>query len=239
MLQPHQLAGRALERAVRRIPIRPLDQHDFALDPSVDGGRRDCRRRGVAGQVETSDDAGLRRGGRVSCRVLHVKRVEHAVLRVVGIEDEVGETGGEVALEGELREQARPSAAAVEIQVGREGLRLLVEDVERPVEIVDEEAAAARLVAQEVDARELRARVVVRVVGGDRQRGIVLQLQRQPRRRAAAAAKGRTTARASKQRCRSEGRGRSSLLLTAPLADALVDPLAGSDRRSAGGSCPA
>ena len=88
-----------------------------------------------------------------------MKRVEHAVARVVGIEDEVDQAGGEVALEGELREQARPSAGAVEIEVRRELLRLLVEDVERTVEVVDEEAPAAGLVAHEVDARELRARV--------------------------------------------------------------------------------
>ena len=48
-------------------------------------------------------------------------------------------------------EQARPSGESVEIEIGRELLRLLVEDVERPVEIVDEEAPAARLVAQEID----------------------------------------------------------------------------------------
>ena len=135
MLQAQQLARGALERAVRRIAVLPLDQHDFAVDPSIDGGRRDCRRRGVAGQVETGDDAGFRRGGRVSGRLFHVERVEDAVLRVVGIEDEVGETGGEIELEGEFREQAGPSAATVEIQVGREGLRLLVEDVERPVTV--------------------------------------------------------------------------------------------------------
>ena len=46
-------------------------------------------------------------------------------------------------------------AEAVEIQIRRELFRLLVEDVERPVEIVDEESTAARLVAQEVHAREL------------------------------------------------------------------------------------
>ena len=50
-------------------------------------------------------------------RVFHVERVENAVLRVVGVEDEAGETGGEVGFEGELREQAWASAAAVEIQI--------------------------------------------------------------------------------------------------------------------------
>ena len=73
-------------------------------------------------------------------------------------------------------------AGAVEVEVLRERLRLLVENVERPVEVVHEEPAAARLVAQVVDPRELRARVVVGVVRRDRQRGVVLQLQRQPRR---------------------------------------------------------
>jgi hypothetical protein len=39
-------------------------------------------------------------------------------------------------------------ASCVEVQVGRELFRLLVEDVERSVEVVDEEAAPARLVAK-------------------------------------------------------------------------------------------
>ena len=110
-----------------------LWRRDFAIDPSVDGRRRDGRRRGVAGQVQTRDDARLRGGGGVGGRVFQVERVKHAVPRVIGIEDKAGETGGEVELEGEFRDQPGASAAAVEIQITGEGLLLLVEDVERPV----------------------------------------------------------------------------------------------------------
>ena len=107
-------------------------------------------------------------------------RVEDAVARVVGIELEVGEAGGEVALEGELREQARPPAEPVEVQVDRELLRLLVEDVERAVEIVDEEAPAARLFAHEVDSGQLPHRVLAVELTGDRQLRVVLHLEAQP-----------------------------------------------------------
>ena len=77
--------------------------------------------------------------------------------------------------------QARPAGETVEVEILRERFRLLVEDVQRPVEVVDEEAAAARFVPQVIDSSQLRARVRVRVVGRDRQRGIVLELQHQPR----------------------------------------------------------
>ena len=145
--------------------------------PGVDR-RHGRRRRRVAGQVEAGHDAGLRLGGRVDRRVFHVDRVEDAVARVVGIEDDVDEPGREVALEGQLREQAGAPVGAVEIEISRERLGLLVEDVERPVQVVDEEAAAARLVAQEVDAGQLAARVLAVEVTGDRQLRVVGELQR-------------------------------------------------------------
>ena len=77
----------------------------------------------------------------------------------------------------------RPGRAAetIEVEILRERFRLLVEDVERSVEIVDEETAAARFIPQVVDAGELCACVLVRVVRRDRQRGVVLEFQRQPR----------------------------------------------------------
>ena len=58
----------------------------------------------------------------------------------------------------------RPGRAGepVEVEILRERLRLLVEDVQRPVEIVDEEAPAAGFVAQIVDPGELRPRVLRR-----------------------------------------------------------------------------
>src|SRR5207253_1379718 len=110
-------------------------------------------------------------------RVLHVDRVEDAVLRVVRIEDDVDQAGGEVALEGEALEQAGPSTDAVEIKVGAEAPGLLVEDVERSVQIVDEEAAAARLVAEEVHARQLAARVLAAGLTGDRHLDVVGEVQ--------------------------------------------------------------
>ena len=69
-------------------------------------------------------------------------------------------------------------------------LRLLVEDVERPVEVVHEEAAAARLVAQEIHARQLAARVLAAGIAGDRHLDVVGQLQCLPRRGRLRAAAG-------------------------------------------------
>ena len=101
---------------------------------------------------------------------------------VVGIEQEVGETGGEVTLEREFLEEARPPAGAVEIEVRRERLRLLVQDVERAVEVVHEESPAARLVPQKVHPGQQSPRVLPIEIAGDRHLHVVFQLERQLRR---------------------------------------------------------
>ena len=89
--------------------------------------------------------------------------------------------GRKIELERESLEEPRPSFRAVEVEVGRELFRLLVEDVETPVEVVDEKAASTRLISKVVHSGELRTRVGVRVVRGNRKRGIILQFQHQPR----------------------------------------------------------
>jgi hypothetical protein len=180
LLQAQQFPRRTFERRVRGIPVLPLDEHDLSLDPAH-GGRRDGGRRRVTCQVQPGDRADPRRHLRVDGRVFHVERVEHAVLCVVGIEAEVDETGSEVALERELAKEPRASAGAVEVQVGREGLRLLVDDVERTVEVVDEESPASRLVAQEVDPGQLSSGVLPVKLAGDGQRREIGQIERQPR----------------------------------------------------------
>ena len=167
------------ERRVRDVAVGPLDHHVLAGNRrSRRCGRHDRRRGPIAGQVEAGDDARLRFGGCRRRRILHVNRVEDAVARVVGIENDVDEASGEVALERVLLKQARPAGEPVEIQIRREAPGLLVEDVKRPVEVVDEEPAAARLVAHEVDPRKLSSRVVALGVRRDRHLDVVRELER-------------------------------------------------------------
>ena len=115
ILHAQDLPGRAFERGVRDVPILPFDQHDLAINLPVDGGRRHCRRRRVSRQIEARDDAASARRARRRW-ILHVEGVEHAVPRVVGIEDQVGQSGREIPLEGEFREQPRPSSEPVEVE---------------------------------------------------------------------------------------------------------------------------
>ncbi len=181
ILHAQELPGGAFERGVRNVAILPLDQHDLAIDLPVDGRRRHGRRRRVSGQIESWHDAAPwhRRPG---CRrVFHVQRVEHAVPGIVRIENDVGEASREVPRVRELREQARSAGETVEVEILGERFRLLVEDVERPVEVVDEETPSARFIPQVVDSSQLRPRVRVGVVGRDRQRRIVLEFQHQLR----------------------------------------------------------
>ena len=152
-----------------------------------------------------------RRVGR-NRRVLHVDRVEHAVTRVVGIELEVGEPGGEVPFECEFLKQPRPSAETVEVEIRGEGLLLLVEDVERAVEIVDKEPLpAAGLVSHEVHAGELSARVLALELAGDRKGHVVFQLERQAGRRL----HGRRAHQRDRERKYPESRGPSSVVASA------------------------
>ena len=55
-------------------------------------------------------------------------------------------------------------ARPVEVQVGRELFRLLVENVERTGQVVDEEALTARFVAQDAAARQLPRNEIGRFV---------------------------------------------------------------------------
>ena len=171
----------ALEGRVRDVAIDPFDDHGFAIESAVRlCGRRDGGRGPVGGEIEAGHCAGLRLRGSVRRRVLGVNRVEDAVARVVRIEDHVDQAHREVALEREPLVHARTPLEAVEVQVRRELLCRLVEDVERAVEVVEEEAPAARLLAHEVDPCELGAGVVARGLRSDRHPHVLGEFQRRP-----------------------------------------------------------
>ena len=112
-------------------------------------------RRRVSGDVQAGH---ARRVGQQRARrrrLLEVDGVELPVPPIVGIELKADEPVGVAGLERKLVEEAGPVAAAVEVQIRRERLGLLVEDVQRAVQVVDEESPrAARLLPQHVDAGE-------------------------------------------------------------------------------------
>src|SRR4026208_1294770 len=105
-------------------------------------------------------------------------RVEDAIARVVGIENDIDETGGEVTLEGEPLKEAGATSETIEIEILGELLGLLIEDVERTVEIVDKESASTRLVAEKIHTRQFSSRAGVGVVRRDRHLDVVAQLER-------------------------------------------------------------
>ncbi len=150
-LHAHQLARGAFEDSVRYVRVRPFDHHRFVIEFS---GRGDCRRRAVI----LHDQAGHRGvvGDERSRQrdVLHVNRVEAAIARVVGIELEADEATGKTVLGGKPIEQPGVQAAPVEVEI-LDGLLVGAQDVERPIEVVDPEAAwSRRFLADEVDPRE-------------------------------------------------------------------------------------
>ena len=86
-VEPHaeNLARRAFERTVRRIRIGPLDQHALMHHRPR---RRDRCGRFVALRLQTGEHRVLRYARRLDAGILHVRRIELAVLGVVGIEVE-------------------------------------------------------------------------------------------------------------------------------------------------------
>ena len=150
--QAQQFTGGAFECRVRGIGVGPLDQDAFALN--VTRGGDGCRGV-VAADVEGGTVRVVGSGGPFDRRVLDMDGVEPAVAPVVGIELQADETVALANRVGEPVEESGVTRASVEVEVGRERLRLLVEDVQRPVQIVHEEAVrAARFFAQRIDARQ-------------------------------------------------------------------------------------
>ena len=151
-LDAHQLAGGALERRVADVGVGPFDQHAVAQDVA---GRCDGLRRLVAAHVETGRARRVGRCRRVDRWVFDVHRVEPAVPAVVRVELDADEAVGVAGLEREAMEESGVTLAAVEVEIDRELLRSFVEDVERSVQIVDEQSIrAAGFLAQCIDARQ-------------------------------------------------------------------------------------
>src|SRR5439155_27335893 len=95
------------------------------------------------------------------------------------------EAAGETDVEREHVKEPLAPVAAVEVEVCGEFLCRLVEDIERAVQIVDEETIrASGFLAQGVLAREHAVGLSLAFeLAGDRHRDVVLQLERQVRRR--------------------------------------------------------
>ena len=182
-LHAHDLARRALERRVRRVRVGPLDHHAFAQRRA---GRLDRR----AGFVSSRDEAGqMRVVGKQRTRklgVLDVHGIEPAVAPVVRVELQADQAVGPAGLVGELVKQTGVALAPVEVEIGRELSRRLVDDVHRAVDVVDEQPVrAARFLAQRVHARQHAVALTGAIeLAGDRQLDVVLDLERERRFRA-------------------------------------------------------
>ena len=113
--------------------------------------------------------------------VFHVHRVELAGAPVVGIEIEPIEAVAVAARNEKTMEEARPVVAPVEVQILRKLSGFLVEDVERPVHIRDEQPwRASWFFADGVDPGEQH--FIRRLAEGhprDRHGREVLNLERQ------------------------------------------------------------
>jgi hypothetical protein len=84
-----------------------------------------------------------------------VDGVELSVSPVIGIEIKTVEAVAVSARDEQTMKEARPIVAAIEVEILRELLRLLVEDVQRAIHVGHEEASgAARFFADRVHARQ-------------------------------------------------------------------------------------
>ena len=152
-LYTHDFARRAFERGIRSCGIGPLDQDRLALDVARcwDGSRRLVARRHECGEALVVGQRRFSDGG-----FLDVNGVERSIRGIVGIEREAHEPVRVTRFIREAMKQSRPRASAVQVEVDGRRLRVPVDDVERAVQIVDEESPrSARLFLQRVDTREL------------------------------------------------------------------------------------
>jgi len=174
----HQLAGGTFENRIGRVGVGPFDEHSLADGRAGWLNRRSHR---VAGSVETGKMRIVRQRRTGELGVFQMNRVELSVAHVIGIEREADKAVGETGIGGKLVKQAGAAVAAVEIEIGSEFSGRLIEYVQRTVEVIDEPAIlrAARLLANEVDAREQTHHLAFAVHrAGHRHGGIVAQVKR-------------------------------------------------------------
>src|SRR5262249_31119861 len=119
------------------------------------------------------------RAGKVG--VFEVNGVELSVVGVVGIELETDQPVGESAFDGQLLKNS--TASAVQVEIGNQLLRALVDDVESAVRIIDKEPVSlyAGLTAHDVDSgEETRVHVLVILAGaGHRHAQVILDFKGQ------------------------------------------------------------
>ena len=180
-LHAQQLAGRSFERRIGRVRIGPLDQHSLVLERAR---RFDRFRRRVAGDLERGETRIVGKVGAGERGILHVNGVEPAVAGVVRVQVEAVQPVSEPDLRPQLAEDAAHAFVAVEVEIDRELPGVLVQDVQRSVEVADEEALRTTdLFAQRVDSREqLLVRYFAIDQSGHRQDQEVPELQRRLRR---------------------------------------------------------
>ena len=111
-----------------------------------------------------------------------MNRIELAIVDVVRVEFEADKPARQELIDGEPVKDTRPARQTIEVEIGSRLLRFLVEDIERPVQVVDEEplSASAGLLAKEIDARQ-QTRAIAGPVDGSRHRHgcVVFDLDRQ------------------------------------------------------------
>src|SRR5262249_44371763 len=114
-------------------------------------------------------------------RVFNVDSVELSVSAVVGIEIYGAQNTSGSGFEEQLVKQTRPAVAPVEVQRCFGFLCVLVEDIERPIQVVDKQTlGAAGFFMKSVNPGEHRIVIVFPVdEAGDWHRGVIPDLEDQ------------------------------------------------------------
>ena len=105
--------------------------------------------------------------------------VKPAILPIVGIEVKTIQPIPITGLDGQLMENARPALTTVEIEISRELLRVLVENVKQAVQVNNEKAIRpSRFFSQTIDPCEQRVVAAFAVdQSGHRHRNVILDLE--------------------------------------------------------------
>src|SRR5262249_217479 len=137
VLDAHQLARSALEHVIGNVRVGPFDHDVFPLRRAK---RADGRGYRVTLGFEARKTVVIRKRGSRQRGIFHVDGVKLAIVGVVRIELKADEPARQQVVDRQFVKYARMALKAIEIQVSGELLGILVENIQRSVDVIDEES---------------------------------------------------------------------------------------------------
>src|SRR5215471_1600411 len=153
-LYAQQFAGCSFEGGIRRVRVRPLYKDAFVQYRT---GRAYCRSRRVTRDIKAREICVVGYVGTWQRGIFDVNRVEFSVSSIVRIEIQRVQAAAESSFDEQLAKDARFPFSSVEVQIDRGFSCVSLDDIQRTVQIRNEQTIrATRFFPQAADPREQR-----------------------------------------------------------------------------------